>query len=63
MAWARPKRSLSEAEIQALLNLDEDDLHELVDIQLQKMNMAPLVNKPYVNEVTLNEHNLYSKSC
>ena len=32
MAWARPKKSLSEGEIQALLNLDEDDLHELVDV-------------------------------
>ena len=27
-------------------------------IQFRKMNMAPLVNKPYVNEVTLNEQNL-----
>ena len=27
-------------------------------IQLWKMNMAPLLNKPYVNEVTLNEQNL-----
>ena len=32
MAWARPKRSLTKAQIQALLNLDEDDLHELVDV-------------------------------
>ena len=32
MAWARPKRSLTKAQIQALLNLDEDDLHELLDI-------------------------------
>ena len=28
-------------------------------IQLQKMNVIPLVNKPYVNEVNLNEQNLY----
>ena len=26
---------------------------------LRKMNMAPLENKPYVNEVTLNEQNLH----
>ena len=32
-------------------------------LQFWKMNMAPLVNKPYVNEVTLNEQNMYSKSC
>ena len=32
-------------------------------IQLRKMNMVPQVNKPYVKEVTLNEQNLYSKSC
>ena len=25
------------------------------------MNIIPLVNKPYVNEVTLNGKNLYSK--
>ena len=25
--------------------------------------IAPLVNKPYVNEVTWNEQNLYQKSC
>ena len=28
-------------------------------IQFRKMNIAPLVNKPYVNEVTLNEQNLH----
>ena len=32
-------------------------------IQLRKMNIIPLVNKPYVNEVTLNGQNLYQKSC
>ena len=32
-------------------------------IQLRKMNVIPLVNKPYVNEVTLNEKNLYQKYC
>ena len=26
------------------------------------MNMAPLLNEPYVNKVTLTEHNLYQKS-
>ena len=31
-------------------------------IQLRKMNVIPLVNKPCVNEVTLTEHNLYRKS-
>ena len=30
-------------------------------IQLQKMNVIPLVNKLYVNEDTLTEHNLYQK--
>ena len=28
-------------------------------IQLQKMNIAPLLNKLFVNEVTLTTHNLY----
>ena len=28
-------------------------------IQLLKMNVIPLVNKPYVNKVTLNEQILY----
>ena len=32
-------------------------------MQLQKMNVIPLVNKPYVKEVTWNEKNLYLKSC
>ena len=32
-------------------------------VQLRKMNMVPLVNKPYVNEVTLREQNLFQKSC
>ena len=32
-------------------------------IQLRKMNIIPLVNKPYVNEITLNEQNMYQKSC
>ena len=32
MAWARQKRKLTEAEIEEMLNLDEDDLHELVDL-------------------------------
>ena len=31
-------------------------------IQLQKMNVIPQVNKPYVNEVTLTEKFLYLKS-
>ena len=30
-------------------------------IQLRKMNIIPLLNKPYVNEVTLNGQNLYLK--
>ena len=29
------------------------------NLQLQKMNVIPLVNKPYVNEVTWNAQNLY----
>ena len=32
-------------------------------VQFQKMDVIPLVNKPYVNEVTLREQNLHSKSC
>ena len=28
-------------------------------IQLRKMDVIPLVNEPYVNEVTLNKQNLY----
>ena len=31
-------------------------------IQLQKMNIIPLVNKPYLNEVILKQHILYLKS-
>ena len=30
-------------------------------IQLRKMNVIPLVSKPYVNEVTLNKQNIYQK--
>ena len=32
-------------------------------IQLRKMNMIPLVNKPYINEVTFNGQNEYLKIC
>ena len=32
-------------------------------IQFRKMNMDHLINKPYINDVTLTEQNLYSKSC
>ena len=32
-------------------------------LQLRKMNVMPLVNKTYGNEVTLNDQNLYQKSC
>ena len=35
---------------------------QLKYIQLLKMNVIPLVNKPYVNEVTLSDQNLYQKS-
>ena len=35
----------------------------ICSVQLQKMNVIPLVNKPYVNEVNWNEQNLYLKSC
>ena len=35
---------------------------ELCDVQLRKMNVIHLVNKPYVTEVTLNEQNLYQRS-
>ena len=31
------------------------------DIQLPKMNVILRVNKPYANEVTLKEQNLYKK--
>ena len=33
------------------------------DIQFRKMNMDHLLNKPYVNEVTLREQNLCLKYC
>ena len=33
------------------------------NIQLRKMSVIPLVNKPYVNEVTLNMQNVYKKYC
>ena len=32
-------------------------------IQLQEMNMIPLLNKPYVNEVTLRGQNPTLKCC
>ena len=32
-------------------------------IQLRKMNIAPLLNRPHVNGVTLREQNLYEISC
>ena len=33
--------------------------NKITYLQLQKMNMDHLLNKPYVNEVTLTEQNLY----
>ena len=48
------------------LNCNKDqkmNLTYIMKIQLQTMNMDHLLNKPYVNEVTLNGQNLYSKSC
>ena len=43
--------------------LEGNKVQSLVHVQLRKMNFIPLVNKPYVNEVTLNEQNLYQKFC
>ena len=36
---------------------------QTVHIQFPKMNMVPLVNKPYVNGVNFREQNLSLKSC
>ena len=37
-------------------------LNSNINIQLWKMDIIPLVSKPYVYEVTLKGHDLYSKS-
>ena len=55
--------SILESHDLLFLQHDSQRFRNFYYIQLRKMNMAPLVNKPYVNEVTLNEQNLYSKSC
>ena len=34
-----------------------------VYLHSRKTNVISLVNEPYVNEITLNEQNLYEKSC
>ena len=38
-------------------------LDAMTDIQLQKMNMVPLVNKPYANGVTVRKQNLSKIYC